>query len=133
MHGAQGPQLGLPQMISSRVQFGVYGAMIPIVLVCLMYIGFSASGSVLAGQAVAQLLNVDDTAGIAIFAAVIVALTISGYRSIHFVGRIASVVGVIAFVFMFTQLFTHHDMGAMLANRHFSLASFLLSMSLSAS
>jgi nucleobase:cation symporter-1, NCS1 family len=44
LHGAQGPQLGLPQMISSRVQFGVYGAMIPIVLVCLMYVGFSASG-----------------------------------------------------------------------------------------
>ena len=49
LHGAQGPQLGLPQLISSRVQFGVYGAVIPIVLVCLMYIGFSASGSVLAG------------------------------------------------------------------------------------
>jgi NCS1 family nucleobase:cation symporter-1 len=133
LHGAQGPQLGLPQMISSRVQFGVYGAMIPIVLVCLMYIGFSASGSVLAGQAVAQLLHVDDVAGIAIFAAVIVVLTICGYRLIHLVGRVASVVGVIAFVFMFVQLFAHHDVGALLQNRHFSLASFLLAMSLSAS
>ena len=47
LHAAQGPKLGLPQMISSRVQFGVYGAVIPIVLVCLMYVGFSASGSVL--------------------------------------------------------------------------------------
>ncbi|WP_238360468.1 cytosine permease, partial [Micromonospora fiedleri] len=37
LHAAQGPKLGLPQMISSRVQFGVYGAAIPIVLVCLMY------------------------------------------------------------------------------------------------
>src|SRR5579871_2246473 len=45
LHAAQGPQLGLPQMISSRVQFGVYGAILPIVAVCLMYIGFSASGS----------------------------------------------------------------------------------------
>ena len=27
LHAAQGPQLGLPQMISSRVQFGVYGAL----------------------------------------------------------------------------------------------------------
>jgi NCS1 family nucleobase:cation symporter-1 len=133
LDGAQGPQLGLPQMISSRVQFGVYGAMIPIVLVCLMYIGFSASGSVLAGQAVAQLLHVDDVAGIAIFAAVIVVLTICGYRLIHLVGRVASVVGVIAFVFMFVQLFAHHDVGALLQNRHFSLASFLLAMSLSAS
>lgn len=26
LHAAQGPQLGIPQMISSRVQFGVYGA-----------------------------------------------------------------------------------------------------------
>ncbi|CAB3792209.1 hypothetical protein LMG28688_03455 [Paraburkholderia caffeinitolerans] len=133
LHGAQGPQLGLPQMISSRVQFGVYGAAIPIVLVCIMYVGFSASGTVLAGQATAQLLNVSDTTGICLFAALIVVLTILGYRSIHFVGRIASVIGVLAFVYMFAQLFTHHDVGALLANRHFSMASFLLSMSLSAS
>ncbi|QBR04469.1 purine-cytosine permease family protein [Paraburkholderia pallida] len=133
LHGAQGPQLGLPQMISSRVQFGVYGAMIPIVLVCLMYVGFSASGTVLAGQAVAQLLNVDDAAGITIFAVIIVILTILGYRTIHFIGRIASIIGVAAFAFMFSTLFAHHDVGTLLANRHFSIASFLLSMSLSAS
>ena len=53
LHAAQGPKLGLPQMISSRVQFGVYGAAIPIVLVCLMYLGFSATGAVLSGQAIA--------------------------------------------------------------------------------
>ncbi len=133
LHGAQGPQLGLPQMISSRVQFGVYGATIPIVLVCLMYVGFSASGSVLAGQAVAQLLSVDDTTGILLFAAVIVVLTVCGYRLIHSVGRIASVIGIAAFVYMFAQLFAKHDVGALLANRHFTLPSFLLSMSLSAS
>jgi nucleobase:cation symporter-1, NCS1 family len=133
LHGAQGPQLGLPQMISSRVQFGVYGAAIPIALVCIMYVGFSASGTVLAGQATAQLLNVSDTTGICLFAVLIVVLTILGYRSIHFVGRIASVIGVLAFVYMFAQLFAHHDIGALLANRHYSTASFLLSMSLSAS
>ena len=41
LHAVQGPKLGLPQMISSRVQFGVYGAVIPILLVCMMYVGFS--------------------------------------------------------------------------------------------
>ncbi|WP_153101740.1 cytosine permease [Paraburkholderia hayleyella] len=133
LHGAQGPQLGLPQMISSRVQFGVYGAVVPIVLVCLMYVGFSASGSVLAGQAIAQLLNVSDSLGIMIFALVIMLLTILGYRAIHRVGRIASIVGVIAFVFMFAQLFARYDIGMLLANRHFTLPGFLLSMSLSAS
>lgn len=133
LHGAQGPQLGLPQMISSRVQFGVYGAAIPIALVCLMYVGFSASGTVLAGQATAQLLSVSDTTGLCLFAVLIVILTILGYRSIHFVGRVASVIGVLAFCYMFAQLFAHHDIGALLANRHFTMASFLLSMSLSAS
>src|ERR1700756_1416417 len=67
LHAAQGPQLGLPQMISCRVQFGIYGAVIPIVAVCLMYIGFSASGCVLAGQAVGELLHVADGFGIVIF------------------------------------------------------------------
>jgi NCS1 family nucleobase:cation symporter-1 len=133
LHAAQGPQLGLPQMISCRVQFGVYGAIIPIVAVCLMYIGFSASGCVLAGQAVGQLLDVDDGLGIAIFSCLIVIVTLFGYRFIHILGRIASVVGISAFVYMFSRLFATHDIFALLAERHFSLSKFLLAMSLSAS
>ncbi|MDT9170991.1 cytosine permease, partial [Escherichia coli] len=43
LHSAQGPQLGLPQMISSRAQFGIIGAIIPLVLVVLMYIGFAST------------------------------------------------------------------------------------------
>ena len=83
LHAVQGPKLGLPQMISSRVQFGVYGAVIPILLVCMMYVGFSASGTVLAGQAVGQLMHVSDWMGILIFGAVIIGITICGYRIIH--------------------------------------------------
>ncbi len=133
LHAAQGPQLGLPQMISSRVQFGIYGAVIPIVAVCLMYIGFSASGCVLAGQAVGQLLGIDDGIGIVIFSCLIVVVTLLGYRFIHVLGRIASVVGVAAFLYMFSRLFAGHDIATLLAVRHFSLSMFLLAMSLSAS
>ena len=133
LHAAQGPQLGLPQMISSRVQFGIYGAMIPIVAVCLMYIGFSASGCVLAGQAVGELLHVNDSVGIVTFSAFIVVVTVCGYRLIHRLGRIASIVGVLAFIYMFGALFARHGLASILAQRHFSLDKFLLSMSLSAS
>ncbi len=133
LHAAQGPQLGLPQMISSRVQFGIYGAVLPIVAVCLMYIGFSASGCVLAGQALGQLLKVDDALGIALFSALIVVVTLFGYRLIHGLGRLASAVGIVAFVYMFSRLIAAHDVAALLAERHFSLSQFLLSMSLSAS
>lgn len=133
LHGAQGPQLGLPQMISSRVQFGVYGAIIPLVAVCVMYVGFSASGSVLAGQAIGQLLGVDAGLGIVIFACFIVVATLFGYRLIHMLGRVSSVIGVAAFFYMFSRLFANHDIAALLAMRHFSLNQFLLAMSLSAS
>ena len=134
LHGAQGPQLGLPQMISSRVQFGVYGATIPIIAVCLMYVGFSAGGSVLAGQAMAKLLGLDEALGILAFGAVIVGVTFCGYRLIHMIGRAMSAVGACAFLFMFASLLANNDIGALLAeNRHFTINSFLLAMSLSAS
>ncbi|MAB96555.1 MAG: cytosine permease [Pseudomonadaceae bacterium] len=133
LHAAQGPQLGLPQMISSRVQFGVFGAVIPMVLACLMYVGFSASGSVLAGQAVGQLVGVSDATGILVFAAMIVILTVLGYRTIHVIGRLSSLIGVAAFFYLFYQLLSTHDIAQLMGNRHFSLSSFLLAISLSAS
>ncbi len=133
LHAAQGPQLGLPQMISSRVQFGVYGAIIPIVAVCLMYVGFSASGSVLAGQALSHLLKVGESTGILLFGVVIVAVTLFGYRVIHGLGRVASVVGVAAFAYLFARLLGSGEVAVLLANRHFDWSRFLLAMSLSAS
>jgi NCS1 family nucleobase:cation symporter-1 len=133
LHAAQGPKLGLPQMISSRVQFGVYGAAIPIVLVCLMYLGFTATGTVLSGQALGQLFGVSDSVGILIFASVIVLVTVLGYRVIHWIGRVASVIGVIAFVYLFSRLMSQTDVGALLQIRHFSWTSFLLAVSLAAS
>ncbi|MBJ9973900.1 cytosine permease [Pseudomonas sp. S75] len=133
LHAAQGPRLGLPQMISSRVQFGVYGAAIPMVLVCLMYLGFTATGTVLSGQAIGQLLGVADTTGILMFAAVIVLVTLAGYRVIHWIGRVASVLGLVAFVYLFSRILTLADIGQLLDNRHFSWASFLLAVSLAAS
>ncbi|CAB3720651.1 purine-cytosine permease family protein [Achromobacter kerstersii] len=128
LHAAQGPKLGLPQMISSRVQFGVYGAAIPIVLVCLMYLGFTATGTVLSGQALGQLFGVSDTSGILIFAA-----TLFGYRVIHIIGRIATVFGLIAFVYLFSRVIAVGDVGQLLQIRHFSWDKFLLAVSLAAS
>lgn len=133
LHAAQGPKLGLPQMISSRVQFGVYGAVLPIILVCMMYVGFSAGGTVLAGQAIAQLVNVSDWFGILIFGVVIITITVCGYRVIHGLGKLASVVGIVIFFYLFFKILYGYDVQTLLENRHFTLTNFLLAMSLSAS
>src|SRR5580698_8648363 len=52
LHAAQGPILGVPQMVQTRGQFGSYGALLVVALVIVMYIGFFASNLVLSGEAV---------------------------------------------------------------------------------
>ncbi|MET7923497.1 purine-cytosine permease family protein [Streptomyces sp. NPDC055059] len=133
LHSAQGPRLGLPQMIQSRAQFGVRGAVVPLLLVILMYIGFFASGSVLAGQAVGELTHTGDTTGIVVFALVTGAMATVGYRVIHALGRVASIVCAIAFVYLGIRLLDRVDLSALLHDAHFDAPMFLLAISLSAS
>ncbi|MEV6053212.1 cytosine permease [Streptomyces sp. NPDC052107] len=133
LHSAQGPKLGLPQMIQSRAQFGVRGAVVPLLLVIVMYVGFFASGSVLAGQAVGELTHTNDTTGIVVFAAVTAVMAAVGYRVIHALGRVASAICALAFVYLGIRLLDRADLTALVHDAHFSLPMFLLAMSLSAS
>ncbi|GAB7033088.1 cytosine permease [Streptomyces platensis subsp. malvinus] len=133
LHSAQGPRLGLPQMITSRAQFGVRGAVVPLALVIVMYIGFFASGSVLAGQAVGELTHLGETPGIVLFAAVTALAAAVGYRLIHALGRIAGLVCALAFVYLGVRLLQRADLGTLLHDHRFGLPVFLLAVSLSAS
>ena len=49
-HSAQGPQLGLPQMIQSRPQFGYIGALLVWLFAYVQYAGFNVFNSVLGGE-----------------------------------------------------------------------------------
>jgi len=106
---------------------------IPLVLVCIMYVGFSASGTVLAGQALAKLINTSNASGMILFSAIIVVIAVLGYRVIHKLGKVASVIGVLAFVYLFITLLSTHDLSAVWQNQHFTVANFLLAVSLSSS
>jgi NCS1 family nucleobase:cation symporter-1 len=55
LHAAQGPTLGVPQMIQTRGQFGSLGSLLVVGIVIVMYVGFLASNLVLGGQALASL------------------------------------------------------------------------------
>ncbi|MDJ1136800.1 purine-cytosine permease family protein [Streptomyces iconiensis] len=133
LHSAQGPRLGLPQMISSRAQFGVRGAAVPLALVVVMYVGFFASGSVLAGQAVGKLTHLGAVPGIMLFALITAVTAAVGYRVIHVLGRVASVVGALSFVYLGIRLLDRIDVSHVLHEQHFALPMFLLAVSLSAS
>ncbi|MFF2298481.1 purine-cytosine permease family protein [Arthrobacter sp. NPDC058127] len=56
-HSSQGPQLGLPQMIQSRPQFGYIGALLVWLFAYLQYAGFNIFNTILAGQAISESIN----------------------------------------------------------------------------
>ena len=133
LHSAQGPRLGLPQMISSRVQFGVKGAALPLVLVIIMYLGFAATGTVLSGQAINSMFGIEAPAfGILAFGAMTAIVAVVGYKLIHRLGKIASVVGIAGWLFLAYQLFHQYDVAAAFGQKPFSVPTLLLAISLSA-
>lgn len=133
LHSAQGPRMGIPQMISSRAQFGVYGACFPLVLVILMYLGFAATGTVLSGQAINKLVHVDTpAAGILIFGVLTMIVATIGYKLIHTLGRIATVFGALGFVYLTFRTLSEYDIAALLTAKPFELPTFLLAVSLGA-
>ena len=59
-HSTQGPQLGLPQMIQSRPQFGYVGALLVWGVALIAYIGYNAFNQNLAGQTLHSLYGFDE-------------------------------------------------------------------------
>ena len=58
-HSTQGPQLGLPQMIQSRPQFGYVGALLVWGVALITYVGYNAFNQVLAADTITTLYGGD--------------------------------------------------------------------------
>src|ERR1700734_3961768 len=56
LHAAQGPRLGVPQMVQSRGQFGARGAAFVVALVVIMYLGYAGTALVTGGQSLHAIL-----------------------------------------------------------------------------
>lgn len=67
-----------------------------------------------------------------IFGALAILVATLGYKYIHMMGRIATVVGVLGFTYRGIRLFTSQDVGALLGSGGFEFPTFLLAISLSA-
>ncbi|MFH5879116.1 cytosine permease [Arthrobacter sp. NA-172] len=113
LHSAQGPQLGVAQMIQTRGQFGSYGALLIVAIVVIMYVGFFAANLVFGGEAMAAVspeISIDG--GIIIIGVVSVIATIFGYRLIHAYARILSIVAGLALLLAFIWILFVHGLPA---------------------
>jgi nucleobase:cation symporter-1, NCS1 family len=106
LHSVQGPRLGLPQMMQSRAQFGMYGTALPNLIVVLMYIGYFTSSAILGGQAVASLFHVTTLEGIIIINAFVLLITWFGYDMFHAYNRWVTVLSTAIFLCILGDLLT---------------------------
>ena len=131
LHAAQGAELGVPQMVQTRAQFGVLGANAVIALVVLMYVGFVASNFVLGGESLHALLGgLSARAYIFVICAVSLVAAVYGHDVIHAYSKPLSFVAGGALVLCFGWVVGVHGVPrAVFAAGGFSAGGFLGALS----
>ena len=132
-HAAQGPRMGLPQMIQSRVQFGSRGSVLPLAAVVIVTAGFGIFYIQLAAQSMTQVTGPHMTAfewGVAIVGT---GLAIVGYNLLHKVERWLSLLVVANLVLLTVAVFVKLPVGHLLTSGEFVATGFIAQFGASAS
>jgi NCS1 nucleoside transporter family len=111
-HSTQGPQLGLPQMIQSRPQFGYVGALLVWGVALIAYIGFNAFNQLLAAQTAVSLHLGAAQPAMLVFTVLSVALAVVGYDLIHLAQRWVAYVLIAALLVFSAAVATHGHLSA---------------------
>jgi len=127
-HSAQGPQLGIPQMIQSRAQFGVLGAGIPLISVVITYLLYCAANDILIASAIRDVLPVGDTAAMTLFSLATLCVAFAGYRVIHWLGAAMAVASPLLFGVAFVLLLARHGTGAALVGHASAFSGIVFSL-----
>lgn len=83
LHGAQGPQLGLPQMIQSRAQFGFRGVTLPLCATLLVFTGFNVVNVSLIMQGMQAVFGLPPAPTACVAVAVGALLAVCGHDVMH--------------------------------------------------
>ncbi|OIK16414.1 cytosine permease [Bacillus sp. MUM 116] len=128
-HSAQGPKLGIPQMIQSRAQFGVIGAVIPLILVIFMYLGFFASSGLLGAQVLSSAIHLNVTWSIIILNIITFIVTMIGHDLIHKMQKYLTWVFILVFIVATFIVFQLPVPQGSWSPSSFNLSTFMLSVS----
>lgn len=131
LHSAQGPNLGVPQLIQSRGQFGFHGALLAVVLALVLYVGFFAFTLIPAAQSLNVLMpSISVPNGMWLVGVPSVIIAILGYRYIHGLLQITTYACLLAMLVLTIAMVSHS--GLNLTPGPFSLGSFMLAASVTA-
>src|SRR3954451_1937213 len=86
-HAAQGPTLGLPQMIQSRAQFGYRGVVVPLFATLFTYLAFNVADQVLLAEGLNGTFGWNPDVVAVTVAVLAAALAIYGHDWVHRIFR----------------------------------------------
>jgi NCS1 family nucleobase:cation symporter-1 len=86
-HASQGAELGLPQMVQSRAQFGFRGVVVVLVGTLFTFVGFNVANSVLSAHGLNGILGWNERAVTVVTSCAAALLAIYGYDWLHRIFR----------------------------------------------
>lgn len=131
-HANQGPRMGLPQMIQSRAQFGLRGAIVPFIAVVFVYIGFNVFNVILATDAINTVLPGARAPWYTLMIILAVIIAVIGHDLLHTVQRWLTYVMISVFAVLTISALMTLQADAAVANAHFSWSAFLIQLSAAA-
>jgi nucleobase:cation symporter-1, NCS1 family len=87
-HASQGAELGLPQMIQSRAQFGYRGVVVPLLAVFLSLVGYNVVATVILSEGLQTLWSLNRLSSAISMSLLAALLAVWGYDWLHRVFRI---------------------------------------------
>lgn len=132
-HASQGAEMGLPQMIQSRAQFGYRGVIVPLIATLVSLVGFNVVSTVLVAEGLHALWRVDRSVaavGISVLGAV---LAIWGYDWLHRVFRMLFWISLPLFSILSVAIVFGRAGGALHVGGGFGWAAFVTQLASAAS
>jgi nucleobase:cation symporter-1, NCS1 family len=86
-HASQGAELGLPQMIQSRAQFGYRGVSVVLIGTLFTFVGFNVADSVLVAAGLHGILGWNENLVTLVIAAVAIGIAVYGHDWLHRIFR----------------------------------------------
>jgi purine-cytosine permease-like protein len=132
-HAAQGPQLGLPQMIQSRAQFGYRGVILPVIATTFTFVAFNVVDVVIIKQGLNQIFSWNATSVAIIISLVAALLAIYGHDWIHKVFIALFWISLPFWIILTFGIFTGHAGGHGHLVGGFNVAGFFATFAVAAS
>lgn len=82
-HASQGPEMGLPQMVQSRAQFGYRGVIVPLLATLLSVVGYNVVATVLVSEGSSALWGLTRAMSTVAVSVIGCALAVWGYDWLH--------------------------------------------------